>query len=569
MSRVASNLLTAAEHQLNRALDWADGSALRRLCLILVVALAASLPGLSAMPVTDRDEARFVQASKQMLETGDLIDIRFQDQPRWKKPAGIYWMQAGTASLFGGTEAPIWAYRLPSLIGVTGAALLLGWAVAPLTGRRAATLAALMLPAVLLSMAEANIAKTDAMLLGLSVATLGAVVRILPEAPRPGPALALALWAAVGLAILVKGPIVPAIAGLALIALWLLRRERPSLGRLYPVPGLALMAAIVAPWLIAIWQISDGAFFAESVGRDLLGKVAEGQEKHWGPPGLYLLLVWVTFWPWAALIPLSARWVWAERRQTLLLLAAAWVVPFWVVLEAVPTKLPHYVLPLYPALVAVLAAWALAPARPEPGRRAAWAAALLVAIPGSVLAGALVVLPLALEGRVLWIALPLAAIGLGASLLAAQAALTNRPLGQIAASLVAALVLGGGVLQFGLPALETGFASPRIAALAAPYRACASGPLITAGYREPSLVFLTETGTRLGTPPEVARALTDDPGALVLLERRWLRLLDRHWASRPELIERGELRYFNYNRGSFEDAVLVTRDDPRWEPCAP
>ncbi|MEL6220717.1 MAG: glycosyltransferase family 39 protein, partial [Pseudomonadota bacterium] len=336
-------VLDQLERGLLRLLDWAGTGEWRRVAVVLTVALLAALPGLSAMPVTDRDEARFVQASKQMLETGDLIDIRFQDQPRWKKPAGIYWMQAGSASLFGGVDAEIWAYRLPSVLGAVTAALLLVWAMAPLAGQRAATLAAIMLPATLLTMGEANIAKTDAVLLALSVATLGAVVRTLPEAARPSLTAALALWAALGLAVLVKGPIVPVIALLALAALWVVCKERPRIGRLHPLPGLALMVLIVAPWLIAIWQISDGGFFEESVGKDLLGKVSEGQEKHWGPPGLYLALVWATFWPWAALIPLASNWVWSERRSQIVVLVAAWVLPFWLVVEIVPTKLPHYV----------------------------------------------------------------------------------------------------------------------------------------------------------------------------------------------------------------------------------
>ena len=59
-----------------------------------LVALAAALPGLIAMPVLDRDEARFAEATAQMLETGDFVSINFQDAPRYKKPVGIHWLQA-------------------------------------------------------------------------------------------------------------------------------------------------------------------------------------------------------------------------------------------------------------------------------------------------------------------------------------------------------------------------------------------------------------------------------------------------------------------------------------------
>lgn len=569
-----TSLLARIEMRLAQALAWAGTSPLRVAILVAAIAALAILPGLTSMPVTDRDEARFVQASKQMLETGDLIDIRFQDQPRWKKPVGIYWMQAGTAQLAGGTEAPIWAYRLPSALGILAAALLLVWAARPLVGPAAAALSALMLATCLLAVAEANIAKTDAMLLLTAVVAFAGFVRLIPlegdeEAPLPPLpwATRLAVWAALGLAILLKGPIVPLILALALLALWALRRRRPPLGRLRPALGALIVAVMVLPWLLAIWQISEGRFFEESLGKDLMGKVAEGKEKHWGPPGLFLALVWVTLWPWAALIPAAAGWLWARRRTEWVGLIAAWVVPFWIVLEAVPTKLPHYVLPLYPALLAALAAWALAGDRPVPSRRIRWAGALLVAVPGIGLALALIGLPLVIEGRLVPLGLPLALIGGGAALLAARAALENRPLAQIGASIVSALTLAGGVLQLGLPAMETAFASPRIAAAAAPWRACASGPLITAGYREPSLVFLTETGTRLATPEEAARALASDPGTLMLLEDRWKPLLARHWQTEPDYVERARLSYFNYNRGAYETAAIVTPPGPRWQAC--
>ena len=82
------------------------------------------MPGLAAIPPLDRDEARFAQATRQMLETGDFLRIRFQDEARNKKPAGIYWLQAAAVAAFStaGSTA-IWPYRLPSLIGATAAVL--------------------------------------------------------------------------------------------------------------------------------------------------------------------------------------------------------------------------------------------------------------------------------------------------------------------------------------------------------------------------------------------------------------------------------------------------------------
>ena len=85
------------------------------LCLLCLILYA---PGLAAIPPLDRDEARFAQATRQMLETGDFIRIRFQDEARNKKPIGIYWLQAAAVGAFSSPEsAAIWPYRVPSALG--------------------------------------------------------------------------------------------------------------------------------------------------------------------------------------------------------------------------------------------------------------------------------------------------------------------------------------------------------------------------------------------------------------------------------------------------------------------
>ncbi len=211
-------------------------------------------------------------------------------------------------------------------------ALLVVWAARPLIGGRGAVLAGLMLATTLLAVVEAHIAKTDAALMASAVAALGAVARLVMG--QGGGGTALVFWLAIAASILLKGPVVPAIVLLTLGALWL-AGPRPDWRRFRPVPGLALTALLVAPWLVAIAHVSDGAFFAEALGRDLGGKLVEGQESHWGPPGLYLLLVWLTLWPWAALIPAAAPWIWRRRRERWLVLLAGWTVPFWLVLELV------------------------------------------------------------------------------------------------------------------------------------------------------------------------------------------------------------------------------------------
>jgi 4-amino-4-deoxy-L-arabinose transferase-like glycosyltransferase len=161
------------------AIDFVTTSHIRAAAFLVLCGLVLFLPGFFNIPPIDRDEARFAQATKQMVESGDFVDIRFQDEVRYKKPVGIYWLQAGaveTASALGLSRAQvrIWLYRIPSLIGAIGAVLLTYWTALAFVTRRGAILAGLILGSSVLLGAEARLAKTDAMLLLTVVAAMAA-----------------------------------------------------------------------------------------------------------------------------------------------------------------------------------------------------------------------------------------------------------------------------------------------------------------------------------------------------------------------------------------------------------
>ena len=150
--------------------DFAVGSHARAVAVLIVVALLAFVPGFFQIHPVDRDEARFAQATKQMIESGDYVDIRFQDETRYKKPVGIYWLQAVGVKLADAAGVPhahttIALYRIPSLLGAIGAVLVTYWAALAFVARRAAVLAGIMMAASILLGVEARLAKTDAMLL--------------------------------------------------------------------------------------------------------------------------------------------------------------------------------------------------------------------------------------------------------------------------------------------------------------------------------------------------------------------------------------------------------------------
>ena len=202
---------------LTAAVDFAVASHRRAIALLVVFSFLVFLPGFFQIPPVDRDEARFAQATKQMLESKDFVDIRFQNEVRYKKPVGIYWLQAAAVKAGETLGVPqarttIWLYRLPSLFGAIGAVLLTYWAALVFVPRRAALFAALMMASSVLLGIEARIAKTDAMLLLTSVAAMGALARIyLASQTEPQddkgdwrqPAI---LWTTIAAGVLLKGP---------------------------------------------------------------------------------------------------------------------------------------------------------------------------------------------------------------------------------------------------------------------------------------------------------------------------------------------------------------------------
>src|ERR1700743_3623602 len=166
-----------------RVLDFASTSHARAIALLAICGLLFFLPGFFNIPPVDRDEARFAQATKQMVESKDFVDIRFQDEVRYKKPVGIYWLQAAaveTASALGVPRAQVrvWLYRVPSLIGAIGAVLLTYWTALAFVTRRGAVLAALIMCSSVLLGVEGRLAQTDAMLLLTVVAAMGAMARV-------------------------------------------------------------------------------------------------------------------------------------------------------------------------------------------------------------------------------------------------------------------------------------------------------------------------------------------------------------------------------------------------------
>lgn len=233
--------------------------------MLLLLGLAMFLPGIASLPPVDRDEGRYVVASQRMAETGDVIDIRYQDQPRYLQPVGIYWLQSlATAALDSPAHDSIWSYRIPSLLGALLAIAMVAGIGAFYFGRGAGLAAAVLLAACMSLNFEARIAKTDAVLLATIVAAQLALMRAYTE-PQIRAWTAALFWIALGIGMLVKGPVILIVSGTTMLALLIWDRKAQWLVRLRPWWGVLLMLAIALPWYIAIGAVSDGAFYELSL----------------------------------------------------------------------------------------------------------------------------------------------------------------------------------------------------------------------------------------------------------------------------------------------------------------
>ena len=604
-----------------RFLSWL---ARRPYAVLALLCLLLWVPGILSLPALDRDESRFAESSRQMLDSGNVVDIRFGHVPRYKKPVGIYWLQAAATAVGGraygrdGDHSHIWTYRLPSLIGGIAAAWLTVWVAAPL-GAEAGFLAALLLVSTILLTAEASIATTDAVLLASVLGVQGVLLRLYQGVVSRR--MALWGWAALAIGILIKGPVAPGVALTTIAALgawdWRAKRRQAFawLKGSEPLRGVVLLLVLVLPWLIAIAIQSHGAFFTQSLGDDFAAKVAGGQESHGAWPGYFLVTAGFALWP-AILFVLPAIGLAVTRRsEPMIRFLLAWAGSWWLLVEAVPTKLPHYVLPAYPALTMLAALWLLAPkdapaatVAPPPEAKEAngkgdakgkgnesapaappaapkrdwrrvlvWIAALQFALGLAALAAASVLLP-HLYGnggdpilmRVpvsLWLMGGSATIGL-IGLVVLILFVCGKRLGALIPALLAAWVAVPLLTVMVAPRMDQFWVSARLQILAAKDGITGDPPPVLAGYEEPSLVFALGADTGLSDGKGAAEIGAKQGGLALIEDGERPAFLARLAELQADATVLDDVSGFNYSRGKRVHVTVyrVTDLDPLLHP---
>jgi 4-amino-4-deoxy-L-arabinose transferase-like glycosyltransferase len=227
---------------------------------------------------------------------------------------------------------------------------------------RVGMVAMVIVPLTPLSLVEGIAATTDAVLLGLVTAGIAVVASMLYRPPRWIDAIF--LGGLLGLATLAKGPVGLVLpVGIAGAGFWLARREVAWNRRfiIHLAAAAAIGTAIFAAWLIPASQATGGRVAHRTLITEGVQRALEPMEGHGTPlllsPFYYLVVVTIGFAPWILGLPSGVRRVFARtswRSRSGALIAAWMAVPF-VAFTIAATKLPHYIMPIWPALALIVA----------------------------------------------------------------------------------------------------------------------------------------------------------------------------------------------------------------------
>src|ERR1051326_249573 len=335
--------------------------------LLLTVGGLLFLLNLGAPSLWDVDEGRNSEAAREMMESGNWIVPTFNYELRTDKPALLYWLQIAAFRLFGLGE---FAARLPSALAAIATVLLTYEMGRRMFDARTGLLAGIVLSTTLGLCGAAHFANPDALLCACTVLTLFAFWNSYARGDR--------LWlvlcgVSTGLAVLAKGPVGLALPG-AVIVLFLMweRQWKMLLSRRLAI-GLALFVLVAGPWYAWVGADTKGAFLRGFIMQHNIERFGSPAENHSGSIFYYLIVIVAGLGPWSVfLVPAcwralgrgsdaEAPFVTSTPSDANARMPACyrflwvWIAVYMVFFSVAHTKLPNYILPLYPAVALLLA----------------------------------------------------------------------------------------------------------------------------------------------------------------------------------------------------------------------
>ena len=519
----------------------------------------------------DRDEPRFSRATVEMVQSGNYLYPTFNAQLRPDKPILIYWLMSIPVRLLGPSAL---SCRMVAPLATLVAAFLTVWVARRFVGKGMASLAAAMLMLTPLMAVSGTAATTDALLLACITGAISAFFLSWFNGFKTWhiPLLIVSLAGA----LLTKGPVGLAVPLLVIAAVMTFSGK----GALRPLPylGWLVFAVACATTLFLSWGLpanaaTHGEFLRIGIEKHVVGRSLNAMESHGGKSiafyFYYLPVLALTFFPWTLYLPrIFSR---ASRvnpdlgsQTSDLRLLLCWALPAILLMSVVATKLPHYILPAWPALaIATAIGLQRAIAGRKQGNRsvAARAGLGLFLVVGITLGLGLAIAPWCLP--LFGVRIP--ATGTGLVFLAMVGFAwryyrrgLHHVVGGILLTGMTVIFLSAGLLL--LPAIEHYKLSPQIAALIQA-RAAPTIPVATCGYGEPSLNFYLDRGpiTPIEGPDLPAWAKAPGKGVLVVTESKLAPYGATFDTGRIQILD--IIPGFNYSQGKWVKVIILARND--------
>ncbi len=370
--------LFCEEHGMFRSMNHRAGHYL----LLVVLWALGCLPNLGKPTLWDIDEGLNSEAAREMLQSGNFVVPTFNYKLRSAKPVLLYWLQVASYRGLGVNET---AARFPSALATLLAIVATYEFGRLLFGAGTGLLAGVVLSTCVAVLGGAHFANPDALLLAFTTLTLGLYYRYW-QTGRVWWIYASAV--ACGFAVLAKGPIGLLFPGVVVFLFLLWQRQLSRLFDLHLGEAILIFLLVAAPWYIWVGVETKGQFLREFWNTHHMNRVNTSMENHGGSPFYYVIVLAVGLFPWSIFLgPTLAHLFWrlrqADETQAPARFLFLWFAVCFAVFTYASTKLPNYILPLYPA-IALVTAWTLERWRTEQ-----------LAIPGWILATALAILGLA------------------------------------------------------------------------------------------------------------------------------------------------------------------------------
>jgi 4-amino-4-deoxy-L-arabinose transferase-like glycosyltransferase/membrane-associated phospholipid phosphatase len=299
----------------------------------------------------DRDETRFSEATLEMVHSGDYLVPTLNGELRPDKPILIYWLMSLPVRLLGATEL---ACRFFSPVGAAVTCLLTALIAHHLLGTGTGFLAMLILATTPLFLLEGTAATVDAVLLAAIVGALAVFENAFRAGLRKIHLGGLAVT--LGAALLAKGPVGLALPILAMVVILVLARRLSLTWAACLFGGALLASGIFLAWAIPANNATGGEFLRRGIGYHVIERATRPIDGHGGnffltlpfyiPVVLFAFFPWILFLPGALSATAGGRVGGRDGRSFLF----GWMVPIFLFMSFVSTKLPHYILPVWPAL---------------------------------------------------------------------------------------------------------------------------------------------------------------------------------------------------------------------------